>query len=176
MPLPDFNGFNHPFTGRPTVMTDEDRLEQYAFTRDFVQGLDPRGYMEIQLTRSLSMDTWRLNRLRAVEENIFSWGAFGPAGNIDTEQPQAHHALAQARVFTREARVLNTLSLIEQRLQRSIHANLKLLIKLQDRRKADEQKRTPTATEPAVLTRAAGHATAISLVAAKQSAKVVDSQ
>jgi hypothetical protein len=116
--------------------------------------------MEIQLTRSLSMDTWRLNRLRAVEENILSYGAFGPAGNIDTEHPQAHHALAQARVFCREARVLNTLSLIEQRLQRNIQNNLKLLMKLQDRRLAAEEKarlHAVTEIEPKPLTRTAAN-------------------
>lgn len=63
MSLPAFNGFQHAFTGRPTVMTDDDRREQHAFIRECVKSLAPRGYLEIQLTRSFSIDTWRLIRL-----------------------------------------------------------------------------------------------------------------
>jgi hypothetical protein len=66
---------------------------------------------------------------------------------------------------SRRAKVLNTLSLIEQRLNRNIQANLKLLIKLQDRRIAaeegDARPNKLVAEEPKPFTRSAG--TAVSL-------------
>jgi hypothetical protein len=156
MALPDLNGFQHKFTGRATVMTDEDRIEQYAFTREYVQALDPRGLLEIQFARTLSIDTWRLNRLKAIEENLFAFGTFGPAANIETEHPQVHHAITQARVFAREAKAFRELSLYEQRLNRSIQNNLNLFLKLQDRRKAEERLNALASREPKPLTRAAG--------------------
>lgn len=169
MPLPEFNGFKHGFTGRATIMTDEDRLEQYAFTREYVKVIDPWGILEIQLTRSLAMDTWRLNRLRAIEENLLAFGAFGPAANIEAENAQVHHAFTQARVFSREFKVLNTLSLIEQRLNRNIQANLKLLIKLQDRRQAaDDRRQAETSrlnVRPEADTKPLTRTAAVSLVA-----------
>ena len=158
MALPEFDGFNHPFTGRPTVMTEEDRTQQILHIREFIRELDPRGYLEIQLTRTVAIDNWRLNRLKAVEENLFTAEAFTLGPRIDTEHPQVHLALTHARAFATQAKALNTLSLCEQRLTRVIHQNLNLLLKLQAQRK--RQQRQPHALgeneiEPKPLARTA---------------------
>jgi hypothetical protein len=158
MALPEFNGFQHPFTGRATVMTDDDRREHIAAVREYVEALDPRGYLEIQLTRTLAVDNWRLNRLKAVEENLYAFESFATAARIDTEHPQVHHAFSQALAFATQVKTFNTLSLCEQRLNRVILNNLKLLMKLQAQRRKQESKsqpHTPFEAQPTPLTRTA---------------------
>jgi hypothetical protein len=158
MALPEFNGFKHPFTGRPTVMTEDDRKEHILAIREFVRELDPRGYLEIQFTRTIAIDNWRLNRLKAVEENLYAFESFATAARTDNEHPQVHHAMSQALAFATQAKAFNTLSLCEQRLNRAIHQNLNLLLKLQAQRK--KQQNQPHAhaeneVEPKPLTRTA---------------------
>ena len=68
------NGFTSPLTGLTTVMTDEDRLAQLDFTEEYIADLAPHGAVERQMARTLAIDNWRLNRIKAVEENIFAWG------------------------------------------------------------------------------------------------------
>src|ERR1035438_10564773 len=76
LPNPEtlFKGFRHPYTGLTHVMTDEDRDHQLEFVREFVRDLNPRGYAEINFARHVALDSWRLNRIKAVEENIFAYG------------------------------------------------------------------------------------------------------
>jgi hypothetical protein len=158
MPLPEFNGFKHPFTGRATVMTEDDRKEHVFAIREFVREIDPRGYLEIQLTRTLALDHWRINRLKAVEENLYTFESFATAARTDNPHPQVHHAMSQALAFASQAKVFNTLSLCEQRLNRVILNNLKLLMKLQAQRRKQESKSRPHApaeTESKPLTRTA---------------------
>ena len=158
MPLPEFNGFKHPFTGRATVMTEDDRREHIFTVREFVRELDPRGYLEIRLTRTLAIDNWRLDRLKAVEENLFAFESFAAEARTSNEHPQVHHALSQALAFSTQAKALNTLSLDEQRLTRIIHQNLNLLLKLQAQRKKHENQphaHTESEIEPKPLTRTA---------------------
>jgi len=159
MPLPEFNGFKHPFTGRATVMTEDDRREHIFSVREYVRELDPRGYLEIRLTRTLAIDNWRLDRLKAVEENLFTFESFAAEARTHNEHPQVHHALSQALAFSTQAKALNTLSLCEQRLTRVIHQNLSLLLKLQAQRKKQENRTRLHAveeTESQPLTHAAG--------------------
>jgi hypothetical protein len=158
MALPEFNGFKHPFTGRATVMTEDDRKEQIFSIREFVREIDPRSYLEIRVSRTLAIDYWRLDRLKAVEENLYAFESFAAEARTDNEHPQVHHALSQALAFATRAKAFNTLSLCEQRLNRAILNNLNLLMKLQaQRRKQESESRphTPAETEPAPLTRAA---------------------
>jgi hypothetical protein len=158
MALPEFNGFKHPFTGRATVMTEDDRKEHIFATREYVRELDPRGYLEIRLTRTLAVDYWRLDRLKAVEENLFTFESFAAEARTDNDNPQVHHALSQALAFATQAKAFNTLSLCEQRLNRAILGNLKLLMKLQAQRRKQESKSQPhthAEAEPAPLTRTA---------------------
>ena len=94
------NGFQHGLTGLAVVMTDEDRQAQNAFVRPFVQrftgplycgGLDPIGEIELQLAQNIALDNFRLNRLKAIEENMLAYGELGPVGDkIVTEHPRVH--------------------------------------------------------------------------------------
>jgi len=133
------NGFQHGFTGLAVVMTNEDREAQNAFIKPIVEDLNPIGAMEIQLARTVALDQFRLNRLKAIEDNMLAWTELGPLGDkIDTEYDRVHHAMTQARAYFENDRKFNNLSLYEQRITRNIHKNMKLLRELQAQRKSEE--------------------------------------
>jgi hypothetical protein len=135
----EMNAFKHGFTGHATVMTEEDYQAQHEFIHPYVQDLNPIGPVEIQLARTIALDNFRLNRLKAIEENTFCYGEAAPACDFKTEDHRIHHAFAQAKVFAAEGKTFHNLSLYEQRITRNIHKNLKLFYEIQHRRKAEER-------------------------------------
>ncbi len=133
------NGFQHGFTGLAVVMTNEDREAMNAFVKPYIQHLNPIGEIELQLAQTIAQDNFRLNRLKAVEENMFAYGELEPLSDkINTEHARVHHAIVQAQVFVVNDRAFSNLSLYEQRITRNIHKNLKLLREEQALRKAEE--------------------------------------
>ena len=85
--------------------------------------------MESQLAQSIAEDNWRLNRARALENNIFALGH-------GHERREAQIALADAETFLRQANAFNLLTIYEQRISRNLQRNMKLLNELQAGRKA----------------------------------------
>jgi hypothetical protein len=133
----EMNGFQHGFTGLAVVMTSEDREAMNAFVKPYIQRLNPIGEIELQLAQAIAHDNFRLNRLKAVEENMFAYGELGPLSNkIETEHARVHHAVVQAQVFVLNDRAFSNLSLYEQRITRNINKNLKLLREEQALRKS----------------------------------------
>jgi hypothetical protein len=154
----EMNGFQHGFTGLAVVMTNEDREAMNAFITPYVQRLNPIGEIELQLAETIAHDNFRLNRLKAVEENMFAYGELGPLSDkINTEHARVHHAIVQAQIFVINDRAFSNLSLYEQRITRNIHKNLKLLREEQARRQTEEiLKAEPEArlgAKPKLLTR-----------------------
>jgi hypothetical protein len=90
--------------------------------------------MEIQLARRIATDSWRLNRISAVEDNLFALGQLQVGGQACPDLPQLDAALTAAHVFKEESKQLQLLTLYEQRLNRAIQKNLALLQSLQARR------------------------------------------
>jgi hypothetical protein len=153
------NGMRHNLTGQAFLMTEEDRIAYDAFSKPYIEALQPANPIETQLAQVLAQENHRLNRIHAIEENTFALGHFGrPGAKIDAEHPEVHHALTQAVVFATEGKTFQNLSLYEQRLTRSIHKNMQLLLELQDRRKAEERARALESRESKPKTRAAAAA------------------
>lgn len=131
------NARRHGLTGQLTTMTKEDRAAHDAFSAAMAKDLAPEGAMEIQLAQRIATDSWRLNRISAIEENLFALGFDRHGGESDTEDPEIHAALTAAKTFRAEAKQLQLLSLYEQRLNRAVQKNLALLHALQAKRKAE---------------------------------------
>jgi len=91
-------------------MTSEESDAQLKFIGELVRNFDPQGPVETQLARTIALDNWRLDRLKILEATI-------PATNA----------------------VFENIALHASRLNRSIHRNLELLLKLQ----ATRQNRKP---------------------------------
>ena len=150
IPRPTLFGFKDPVTGLTHVMTNEDRIARLDFIREFVQDLDPWGRAEIYFARTVALDSWRLNRLKAVEENTFAYGQVLPDKHFDHDIVEVEHAIGHAHTFLIHAKAMNLLSLCESRLNRNIKTSLDLLLKLQATR---SQRKTNSQTTPVVETR-----------------------
>jgi len=146
IPKPSLFGFKDPVTGLTHVMTNEDREARLQFIREFVQDLDPWRRAEIHFARSVALDSWRLNRLRAVEENMFAYGQVLPDKHFDHDIVEVEHAIGHAHTFMIHAKAMNMLSQCESRLNRNIKTSLDLLMKLQATR---FHRKTKTETTPA---------------------------
>jgi hypothetical protein len=103
--------------------------------------------IEIQLAQRLARDTWRINRIQAVEENIFALGHSGPYANIKSAHPEIHAAMVQALTFRNDPKLLTYIAPYEQKLTRNFQINFNMLLKLQSLRSARAgQEKTPAPT------------------------------
>src|ERR1700742_4509712 len=130
------NARRHNLTGQVTAMTDADRIMHDAFCASIVENLAPEGAMETQLAQRIATDSWRLNRLSAVEDNLFALGHSAHSDDIETENSEVHHPeipppLTAAQVFKEESKQLQLLTLYEQRINRNIQKSLATLQTLQ---------------------------------------------
>jgi hypothetical protein len=123
------NNLRHGLTGHITVLPTEDREAHDAFCRNLIESFNPETPVEQQLAQSIAEDFWRLNRAVAMETNILALGH-------QHERRELQVALADARTFLAQARQFNLLTSYEQRINRSMHRNMKLLRELQAERKA----------------------------------------
>jgi hypothetical protein len=133
------NALRHGITGQVTTMTDEDRAAHDTFSKALVDNLAPDGAMETQLAQRIATDSWRLNRISAIEDNLFALGQFQHGGGACPDIPQLDAALTAAHVFTLESKQLQLLTLYEQRINRAIQKNLALLQSLQATRIAQRE-------------------------------------
>ncbi len=122
------NNLRHGLTGQISLLPTEDREAHDAFCNELIDGFQPETPMERQLAQSIAEDNWRLNRARAIEDNLF---ALGHAN----ERREAQIALADAQTFHDRANQFNLLTIYEQRINRSMQRNLKLLREMQAERK-----------------------------------------
>jgi hypothetical protein len=137
-------------TQQVAVMSEHDRAVYFDFINAIVNDLNPRNFLERQMARRIAQDNWRLNRLHAIEENIFTWGHSGPYRDIEAEHPQIHHAMVQALTFIHDPRLFALIALYEARITRNIQANLKMLFQLQSLPKPANRMREEIAAAAAV--------------------------
>jgi hypothetical protein len=133
------NNLRHGLTGQTTVLSPEERAAHDKFCADLMSCLKPENFLEVQIAQSIAEDHWRLNRVFAIESNIFALGHFelpGPASSEETGgDPEIHDALNTARVFLADARQFALLSIYEQRIHRNLQKSLAQLHELQTVRK-----------------------------------------
>jgi hypothetical protein len=127
-------GRRDPTTGQSVLRTESDADTHRRFIAEYVAGLKPDGMIEIQLAQRLAQDTWRINRIHAVEENIFALGHSEPYAKIATAHPEIHAAMVQALTFRNDPKLLAHLATYEQKLTKNFLANLNMLLKLQSLR------------------------------------------
>jgi hypothetical protein len=123
------NNLRHGLTGHISLLPTEDREAHDAFCNELIDSFTPDTPMETQLANSIAEDSWRLNRARAIENNMFALGH-------GHQHREAQIALADAETFLTQAAAFNLLSIYEQRINRNLQRNMKLLRELQAERKA----------------------------------------
>jgi hypothetical protein len=123
-------------TGQVITLSEEDLPIFEKQKAELIADLAPKTTMELSLANSIAWDTWRLNRLRAVEMNMYAIGTDNPDIIVHADNPQIHTAMAAAATFSDESGKFARMSIYEQRMNRSIHKNLETLRNLQAERKA----------------------------------------
>ena len=134
------NALRHGLTSQVVVMPTEDLIAYLDQTQTFHDEYQPQGPTEPHLTQTLADCAWRLNRARALENNILTLGLQSQARRQDQDN---HHeiqdALATAAGIEARTRQLAMLSLHDSRLTRQFDKTLTLLKSLQAERQTRHQ-------------------------------------
>jgi hypothetical protein len=133
------NALRHGLTGQIVVMPNEDLEAYHRFTDSFHEDHKPSGALETQLVQSIADDYWRLNRAKNLEGHLFALFIHEKAPGIETSNEQVRDALAMADGLREQTKALATLSMHQQRINRTILSNVKLLKELQAERSSKER-------------------------------------
>jgi hypothetical protein len=126
------NNLLHGLTGQITVLPSEVREARDAFVNRLMEGLNPETPMEEQLAQSIAEDSWRINRVSAIETNIFALGR-------EHEHNPVRIALADAQTFLDQANKFQLLTIYQQRINRIMQRNLQQLRDLQAERRQQRE-------------------------------------
>jgi len=125
------NGLRHGLTGQTIVMPHEDQQAWERFSAGILTSLRAETDLERNLAQAIAADQWRLNRARAIEENIFSLGLVTNPIEADDTDPRILAALTQARTFLDDSKQLALLTVYESRINRNLQRNMNELTRLQ---------------------------------------------
>jgi hypothetical protein len=131
-----YNATRHGLTSQVACMSWEDRDAFNQFCAALVTEYQPEGTIETQLAQAIAEDNWRLNRARAIEQNVFALGSSASNPSADTDNPQIDAALAQAQTFCDQSKTFALITLYEQRINRNLKGNLERLRQMQSDRRA----------------------------------------
>jgi hypothetical protein len=135
------NATRHGLTGQFHAFSHEDKRAFDEHCTNLMADFKPETYREKILAMSIAEDMWRLNRARALENNIFAFGMSGAiADATDVDSAEGHAAACQARVWLADGKNIQLLALYETRIRRNIEKNEKQLKELQTERKAAHAK------------------------------------
>jgi hypothetical protein len=130
------NALRHGLTGQTVVLPSDDLAAYQKSCAQFHAELKPKGLLETKAVQTIADTYWRLDRIRAMENNLFAL-ALEEQEPLSSD-PLISSALAQARSLEHRGDLLARLSLYEQRLNRTLaqaQAQLKQL--QQERAKAE---------------------------------------
>ena len=87
------NATRHGLTSQVVVMPTEDLIAYLDHTQTFHDEYQPQGPTETHLTQTLADCAWRLNRARALENNLLTIGLTSKAHR---ENQDNHHEIQDA--------------------------------------------------------------------------------
>jgi hypothetical protein len=128
------NALRHGLTSQVVIMPNEDLEQYHLFTESFHQDHKPSGALETQIVQCIADDYWRLNRAKNLEGHLFALFIHQKAPGIETSNEQVRDSLAMADGLREQTKALATLSMHQQRINRTILSNVKLLKDLQAER------------------------------------------
>ena len=129
------NALRHGITGQVSIMNAEDRAAHDKFVQELIDSMRPEDPLELQFASLIAEDFWRLQRIRAVENDMLALGNFSDAAAIDVDHPEVHASLRRAQTFLDQSKDFERLTLYEQRINRAIEKNRRQLDELQAERK-----------------------------------------
>jgi hypothetical protein len=114
------NALRHGLTGQTVVLPEDDLAVYQRHCAQFHAELKPQGLLETKAVQTIADTYWRLDRIRAMENNLFSLGFHEQTNAVASDDPAIHCALAQAKALDERGDLLTRLSLYEQRLNRTL--------------------------------------------------------
>ena len=134
------NALRHGLTGQIVVMPAEDLQAYQSHLESFTDEYDPQGATEANLVQALADTSWRLNRVAALEANLFTLAAARYPNPLEDAPSQIQDAMAIAAALESQAKGLTNLSIHSQRLSRQFERTAAQLREIQETRHAREQK------------------------------------
>jgi len=136
----ELNGFRHPVSAQVMLMTAEEAKVYLKFTRSLAEEFQPATMLEAQIAFSIADAQWRLNSVRALQNNLLSV-------QLAASETPMEPAVLGAQIHLRKAPTLATLTIYEQRIHRQFHKDLVTLQQLQAARRAEEQRQLDQAAQ-----------------------------
>lgn len=139
------NAIRDNTTGQILTLSDRDRSVFEKLKAEHVADLAPQTVSERKLADSIAWDTWRLDRLRANEMNIYALAAersSNPdpeADNNNDAEADLQTAISNARTARIQAKRFELMSLYETRMARSLQRNRQALHELQAERRRNRE-------------------------------------
>jgi hypothetical protein len=143
------NALRHGLTGHTVVLPSDDLAAYQKHCGEFHTELKPEGLIESRCVQTIADTYWRLDRIRAMENNLF-----GLAISEEVEMspdPLIDCALAQAKSLEQHSDLLTRLSLYEHRLNRTLEKAKAELKQLQQERVKSREKALEQAAQIAKL-------------------------
>jgi hypothetical protein len=134
------NAVRDGLTGQVITLAEEDRPFFEQLIAEILADLNPQGALERKLAHSIAWDTWRLDHLRAVENNVYTFGRENTEDDDPGDADPIDIARADTRTYRTEAPRLELMSLYESRMTRNLHRNVALLRELQAERKRNYER------------------------------------
>jgi hypothetical protein len=141
------NALRHGLTGQTVVLPEDDLAAYQKHCAQFHAELKPQGLLETKAVQTIADTYWRLDRIRAMENNLFSLGFHELSGELSSDDPAIHCALVQAKSLDGRGELLARLSLYEQRLNRTLTLAKAELKQLQQERAEAERKALQAAAD-----------------------------
>jgi hypothetical protein len=134
-----FNALKHNLSGQHLIL-QETELAAYNRTSDaMLKHLNPKSEPENQIALKIIDTNFRLNRMVAIENNMFSFGIVeNEHGNSDNED-RIEVMGAQTRAWIQHSGIFDTLGRYEARLQRQLIKYQQEFERLQAVRKRQER-------------------------------------
>jgi hypothetical protein len=133
------NALRHGLTGQTVVLPEEDLAAYRKHCAEFHAELKPHGLLESKVVQTIADTYWRLDRIRAMEDNLFAL-AVQESPSALASDPIIDSALAQAKSLEASGDLLAKLTLYEQRLNRTLEKSKAELKQLQQERAAAREK------------------------------------
>ena len=141
------NALRHGLTGQTVVLPEDDLAAYQKHCAQFHAELKPHALLETKAVQTIADTYWRLDRIRAMENNLFSLGFHELSADLSSDDPAIHCALAQAKSLDGRGDLLARLSLYEQRLNRTLTLAKAELKQLQQERAEAEREALQAAAD-----------------------------
>jgi hypothetical protein len=141
------NAVKTALTGRTVLLPTDDAAAYQHHVHDFFKELRPMGARECALVQLLADNSWRLDRVFALEMGLYALGRTHFANHFDHESPALRSNLIEVHAFLTYEKQLRNLELQFGRLCRQREKDTAELRQLQQERNKREKEELETAAK-----------------------------